>query len=323
MIFGDRLRPRFPTAVGSAGRRRPGAAPPTRSLAAVRPSRRATGSPPPSPDPSPGPRPPTTVTPPPSASRSAPPRRSRRTSASTRRRRGVPTAPTPDPSVDASARPAAGPSPRTSRRTHQGARTGRAASRRRVSPRPQMPRRMAGLTILHRRLRLLPRHPRQIGRRHVRRPPRPLRIRLLIGELHDRTQLLGAQRARHAPPPRPPAATPTPARSRPSPAPSAPTRHPRPTDASIRPRSSSTRTIASSSDCRAPHLGHHLATARLQPLRRSANATRRDDRRRRTPHDQIMGVRQLEHGADSARGSSSRTFVEQRISSSGCRRQTV
>ena len=53
---------------------------------------------------------------------------------------------------------------------------------------------MTSPTLLHRRLRLLTRQTRQISRRHIRRPHRPLGIARLVGQLHDRTQLLGAQR---------------------------------------------------------------------------------------------------------------------------------
>ena len=69
--------------------------------------------------------------------------------------------------------------------------------------------------------------PGQLDRRHVRRPPRPLRIAELVRQLRDRAQLLRAQRTRRAPRRRSRATTRSPARCRACPARSAPT-HPPP-----------------------------------------------------------------------------------------------
>ncbi len=62
-------------------------------------------------------------------------------------------------------------------------------------PHPHRPRRIAGPRVLRGRLRRAPRQARQIRRRHLGRPPRPLRITRLVRELRHRAQLLGTQGA--------------------------------------------------------------------------------------------------------------------------------
>ena len=115
---------------------------------------------------------------------------------------------------------------------------------------------------------LLARHASEIRRRHVRSPLRQLRIGLLVGELHHLVQLLRTELPRVQPPP-------TTAGN----------------DSNARAVSSFSRTVRADSPSdpdrrvdpaplvehqqdrvllglQPPHLGHHLATARFQPLRR-------------------------------------------------------
>jgi hypothetical protein len=65
-----------------------------------------------------------------------------------------------------------------------------------LPPHPQAPRRTPCPRLVHRGRALCAHHRRQIDRRHLRSPPRPLRVAGLVGQLRDRPQLLPTQHTR-------------------------------------------------------------------------------------------------------------------------------
>ncbi len=160
----------------------------------------------------------------------------------------------------------------------------------RLPPHPQTPAPHAGRGLRPSWGALRAHHPRQIHRRDMRRPPRPLRVARLVRQLRDRPQLLATQRARIRRRRDLAAATPTPARSRPSRAPCAPTPHPPPPP--TRPTRPAHRAPGSP---RAPPpataAAHAPARTAAPPTTRSpGGAADRDTRSRRTWTHPTTGV---------------------------------
>ena len=158
-----------------------------------------------------------------------------------------------------------------------------------VVPRPQVTRRMAGLALLDRRRALRTFRPGKIAGRHVRSPPRPLLVGVLVGELERPRRAAPGLRSPAAAPPRSPATTPAPAQSRTS-------CRTVLADSPSRPRDSvdPAPLVEHQQDrvllrLQPPDLGHHVAPTRLQPLRR-VGAHHLEARRRIHPHDQITGM---------------------------------
>ena len=146
--------------------------------------------------------------------------------------------------------------------------------------------------ILRRRFHRVACQPGQLDRRHVRCPPRPLRIGVLVGQLGDRAQLLRTQRTfvrggRDLGQRLQPSRGLDRVTRR-----SAPTRHDHPaSDRSAPARRGSARSRAPRP---APGVAHRSTRRAAPPTAPSAStAARRGDRRSRTCTDQTMGVRHL------------------------------